>query len=68
MADQEDPEKLADALAREADQLERDSRQLERRVEDTRQDWERKRADEGVPGAPPPQGDDSPDSGPGENA
>ena len=57
----EDPDHLSDALAKEADELERESSQLESQIEETRQDWEGKRRDDGVPGAPPPRQGDKPD-------
>jgi len=49
----QDPKRLARALERETEELEGQSAELEARIEETRQDWERKRADENVPGAPP---------------
>lgn len=49
-----DPMKLADAREREAHELEQRSDRLAGEVRDTRDDWRRKRADEKVPGAPPP--------------
>lgn len=52
-----DPEKLADHLEDEADDLERHRDELEQRTEDAAQDWQRKRADPSVPGAPPVEGD-----------
>jgi hypothetical protein len=51
---EKDPDKLADELEDEADELERRSQKLKEETEDVAQDWERKRSDEGVPGAPPP--------------
>jgi hypothetical protein len=51
---EDDPQKLAEALEREAEDLERRSQELQQKVDDARQEWERKRADAGVPGAPPP--------------
>jgi hypothetical protein len=48
-----DPGKLADHLEDEADELEQRSKKLKDETEDVAQDWERKRADESVPGAPP---------------
>jgi len=54
-----DPQKLSDALEREAKELERDSSELQDQIDETRQDWKRKRADEGVPGAPPEEGLDA---------
>lgn len=59
MSDRErDPFVLSDARDREADRLEERSRELEGDVKRTREEWERKRADDAVPGAPPP---DEPD-------
>lgn len=52
---EQDPEKLANELEREADRLERHSSEVGKQAEDARQDWARKRADESVPGAPPPE-------------
>ena len=60
---QDDQEKLAQELEREADDLERRSQGLHGKLEEARQEWERKRADAGVPGAPRP-----PEQGPGEDA
>jgi len=59
----EDPGKLADELRREADDLHKRSRALEDEVEGVRQDWQRKRADAAVPGAPQEEGDRSDDAG-----
>ncbi len=53
-----DPEKLADHFEDEADELEQRSKKLGQETEDVAQDWERKRSDEGVPGAPPPADDE----------
>ncbi len=49
-----DPFALSDARDREADRLEDRSRELEGDVKRTREEWERKRADDAVPGAKPP--------------
>ncbi len=49
-----DPRQLSDALEKETNELERESSELADQIDATRQDWERKRADDGVPGAPPP--------------
>lgn len=51
--DETDHDALADQLEAEADKLQQHSDELGQQVQDTRQDWERKRADDGVPGAPP---------------
>ena len=48
-----DPDELAQQLERETDELEERSGKLEGGVQETRQDWERKRSDPGVPGANP---------------
>ncbi|MGI8430444.1 MAG: hypothetical protein ACR2OB_14350 [Solirubrobacteraceae bacterium] len=50
------PDERADRVV---DDLERQSERLEGKIKDTRQDWARKRADDGVPGAPPPEPDAS---------
>jgi hypothetical protein len=55
MSDRE-PKELADRLEREADELEHRSGELEGRVKAAGEDWERKRADQSVPGAAPPEG------------
>jgi hypothetical protein len=63
--EEQDPDALADRLEHQADELEQRSEQLGERVGEVRQDWERKRADEGVPGAnPPPQEDQASREGP----
>jgi hypothetical protein len=59
MREQEDAESLADELEDEADRLEQRSKELGEDISDVKQDWERKRSDEGVPGAnPPAEGED----------
>lgn len=60
---QEDPDKLADELGRDADRLQEGADELGRQVDQTRQDWERKRRDEGVPGAPPPSEEEAGEGG-----
>jgi hypothetical protein len=62
----EDPFELAQEREREADELERRSRELGSAVDETREDWERKRADDAVPGAPPPSPSQSPEDDAGE--
>jgi hypothetical protein len=57
--DDEDHESLADQLDKEADQLERRSEELGDEVDQARQDWQGKRADQGVPGAVPPEDETS---------
>jgi hypothetical protein len=49
-----DPDRLADELEQEANDLERRSEELGQRIEEASQEWERKRSDPSVPGAPPP--------------
>jgi hypothetical protein len=51
------PEQLADQREREADELGKRSEELRAEVSDARDDWARKRSDEGVPGAPAPEGE-----------
>jgi hypothetical protein len=58
-----DPDHLADELEREADKLEEHNDELEEKVHDVRQDWERKRADQSVPGPAPPDSDDAESAG-----
>lgn len=48
-----DPQGLADELEQKADDMEQASHRLERETKEVAQDWERKRADDSVPGAPP---------------
>jgi hypothetical protein len=55
---EKDPGKLADHLEEEADDLEQRSEKLKEQTKDVAQEWERKRADPGVPGAPPPEDED----------
>jgi hypothetical protein len=54
-----DPDQLADELEDEADKLKERTENLGDELQDVRQDWERKRADESVPGAVPPDSEDS---------
>jgi hypothetical protein len=56
-----DPKELADRVEREGDELERRSEELEGRIKAVGEDWERKRADQSVPGAPPPERSDEPE-------
>ncbi len=53
-----DPEKLADHFEDEADELEQRSDKLKEQTKDVAQDWERKRSDPNVPGAPEPADDE----------
>jgi hypothetical protein len=52
-----DLRRRSDGLKRRSEELERRSEQLGRRTEEVRQDWRRKRADPGVPGAVPEERD-----------
>jgi hypothetical protein len=55
----EDPGALADEMEQDAERLEDRSKELGQDVDDVRKDWERKRSDQGVPGAnPPAEGED----------
>lgn len=53
MSEREDHRQLADDAEREAKRLEQRSQELDQEIGETRQEWERKRASEAVPGAPP---------------
>jgi hypothetical protein len=64
-SEQEDPGALADEMEQEADRLEDRSKELGEEVDDVCKDWERKRADQGVPGANPPTSDEEQTSGQG---
>ncbi len=58
-----DPHELSEALKRETDELERQGKEVKEAVDETREDWERKRRDQSVPGAAPPEGGASEDPG-----
>jgi hypothetical protein len=70
-----DHEQAAERLEREADDLQRKSDRLGDEIADVKQDWEAKRQDESIAGAPAPEsglppeanyttrGDDPPDDG-----
>jgi hypothetical protein len=45
------PEALAQEMEREAERLQERSRDLGQDIQETRQEWERKQSDPGVPGA-----------------
>jgi chaperonin cofactor prefoldin len=49
----EEHREQADALERELDDMEDQGERLDEEIESTKADWERKRADDSVPGAPP---------------
>jgi hypothetical protein len=57
MTTEDDPQRLSRALDRETDELERQGQEVKEAIQGTREEWERKRRDENVPGALPPQGD-----------
>ena len=50
-------EQHADRLDDEVENLEERSDRLQAEIADTREDWERKKADDSVPGAPTPTDD-----------
>jgi hypothetical protein len=52
---EQDHEQLADELDREADKLAKENRRLKKEIGDVRDDWHRKQADDGVPGAVAPE-------------
>jgi hypothetical protein len=55
MSSEPDPGELEEQGQREANKLQEPSKRLAQEVEDVGQDWERKRSDESVPGAPMPE-------------
>ena len=58
----EEHERRADAAERELEDMEERSARLEDETDQAREDWERKKSDSGVPGAPPdPDADDDED-------
>jgi hypothetical protein len=60
-----DPEELAQRLDREVEDMQRHTDRLGHEVAETREDWEHKRSDPSVPGAPPKedlQDDEQPSS------
>jgi hypothetical protein len=59
MSTSEDHEGLSHDLEEEADRLEKESAHLGDEISDVRSDWEAKRQDPAVPGAPPPEGEES---------
>ncbi len=66
--DERDPHELAEALERETDDLERQGQEVKQAVDETREDWTRKRQDESVPGAQPPDASDYDDPGQADDA
>ncbi len=59
VTEHQDHKELADEMEREGDQMEQRSAELGDEIKEVRDDWQRKRADESVPGAPPPGADES---------
>jgi hypothetical protein len=55
---EEDHEQLAAELDQTADKLAQENQRLKQQIGDVRDDWQRKRQDEGVPGAVPPDPQD----------
>jgi len=68
MSEREDHDHLADELQKEADRLEQQSEELKEEIGDVRSDWERKRRDERVPGAPMPEDGDDEEQPPDEES
>jgi hypothetical protein len=54
MSTSEDHEGLANELERETEALKREGDKLDQEIADTRTEWEAKRNDPSIPGAPPP--------------
>ncbi len=54
---EQDPGRLADQFEREAADLESRGAELGQQIDETRQEWESKRASGAVPGANPPGGE-----------
>jgi hypothetical protein len=67
VTEHEDHERVADQLEHESDQLQRRSDELGEKISDVRDDWQRKRADPAVPGAPPPEGQSDAEDDAGES-
>jgi hypothetical protein len=57
-----DPTELERQHQREADKLEEHSKDLGQNIDDVSQDWQQKRADEGIPGAKMPDSPEDEDS------
>ena len=57
---EQDVEDLADDLEAEADRMESDVEEVGQHVDETRDEWDRKRSDDAVPGAEPPFSKDTP--------
>jgi len=59
MEQREEHDRLADELDEEADKLQRQNAELGEEIKQARSDWETKRRDPAVPGAPEPPERDS---------
>lgn len=58
---EQDPDRLAEQVEREADELEHRGDEVGDGIDAARRDWERKQEDDGVPGAvPDPEGREEP--------
>jgi hypothetical protein len=55
----EDHDEIADKLEDDADKMQEASEKLERDIVETREGWESKQQDPSVPGAQPPEDEDS---------
>jgi hypothetical protein len=53
-------EHAADRFQRETEDMEDRSEKLREGIDEARQEWERKRADQSVPGANPPESEEEP--------
>jgi hypothetical protein len=53
MADERDPQKLADELDRDRADMDDQSERLENEIQKVREEWHRRQKDPGVPGAEP---------------
>jgi hypothetical protein len=58
-----DPSKLADELDRQAQDMQTRSDEVRDQISDVREDWQRKRAADSVPGAPAPESSGEADEG-----
>ncbi|HTX29888.1 MAG TPA: hypothetical protein VMD09_00800 [Solirubrobacteraceae bacterium] len=58
-----DPHELSEELEEKADALEHQGQEVKDAVDETREGWERKRRDDNIPGAPPPEGNEPEGSG-----
>lgn len=66
MSEREDYDRLADELDERADRLADHSQRLGEDIGEVRDDWERKRGDDAVPGAPPRTEQSDPDASGGD--